>query len=93
MQDFTYTSTQTINLDAEVVISDSTSTSCSIACVIADNFLCKSFDYCPESKTCLLNSGNSVKSPLANGTIKVDSCLNFRSDYLTFILYTVFRFI
>lgn len=57
---------------------------CSFACVNSDGINCNSFEYCPESKTCLLNSGQKpIGSNIQN--IEKDICAHYRSKYL-FIL-------
>lgn len=51
--------------------------SCSFECVNSDGFSCKTFDYCPESKTCILNSG---QKPLeSNQDTKKEICAHYRS--------------
>jgi hypothetical protein len=59
IQDFTYISTSTIKLEAEIILQGSSLELCSLACVGADGFNCNSFDYCPKSETCLLNSNQN----------------------------------
>lgn len=80
MLDFTYITTEDIVLDAEVILTESNIDSCSSQCVIRAGFSCKSFDFCPETRTCLLNSGpKQVKENTAQ--FKQDSCGHYRRDY------------
>lgn len=80
MLDFTYVTTENIVLDAEIILSDSSLDSCSSECVVRSGFTCRSFDYCPETKTCLLNSGpKQIKENAAQ--FKRDDCGHYRRDY------------
>ncbi len=77
IDDFTYISTNEIKLDAEVVIIEPSLDLCGAACVSSQGFNCKSFDFCPESQTCLLNSGQVQKLTL--NEIRTDICGHYRS--------------
>lgn len=79
IQDFTYLTTETINLDAEIVLNNANLDLCSLSCVDADGFDCKSFDYCPATKTCLLNSQLKQVTKTKNGTVPTDSCAHYKS--------------
>jgi hypothetical protein len=57
LDDFKYILSENVTLSAEVVYKESNLELCSLTCVTADGFVCNSFYYCPESKSCLLNSG------------------------------------
>lgn len=83
MSDFTFVSNEYINLDAELVYKGTTLEECSRTCVVADGFDCKSFDYCAESKTCMLNSGYKPVSSFQNATqgIEMDYCNNYKREY------------
>ena len=66
-------------LDAEIVLKGATLDTCSKECVTADGFACKSFEYCIETKTCLLNSGDKkIKNSVAS--LQFDDCAHYRSD-------------
>ena len=84
MSDFSFVSNEYINLDAEIVYKGTTLEECSRVCVVADGFECKSFDYCAETKTCMLNSGFKPISSYENGTqgIEMDSCNNYKRNNL-----------
>ena len=78
IQDFTYINTANIKLSAEVVLKESSLDICSRECVNTDGFNCKSFDFCPESNTCLLNSGQQQLA--ANiPDAPIESCAHYRS--------------
>jgi hypothetical protein len=83
VQDFKYTSTITTNLEAEIVLKDANLNLCSLACVNADGFNCNSFDYCPLTMTCLLNSGNQQVTKNPNGTVSSDSCAHYKSNFFS----------
>jgi hypothetical protein len=53
---------------------------CSLNCVTADGFNCRSFDFCPSSKKCLLNSGYS-NSPLSKNTT-TELCYNYKRNII-----------
>ena len=82
IEDFTYIETSIIPLDGEVVLSESNIDVCSVACVANEAFSCKSFDYCKETKTCLLNSGEkqNIKKIKASQADVKDSCAHYRSS-------------
>ena len=75
--DFTYIETKNIPLSAESVLKEISIEGCSMECVTGDGLLCKSFDYCPESKTCLLNSKSTQDS--SSTTAKYENCGYYRS--------------
>ena len=67
---------------ADVIISDSSLDACSFSCVETDGMEGKSFDYCPQTKTCLLNGdqeGLSLFAPKDQAEIDKDSCAHYRS--------------
>lgn len=45
-------------------------------CVSADGFNCKTIDYCPETKKCLLHSENAKQPSTSSQT---DLCYNYKS--------------
>ena len=79
IEDFTYIETSIIALEGDLILAESSIDVCSTACVANEAFSCKSFDYCKETNTCLLNSDRKqkIKAPLAN--VK-DSCAHYRSN-------------
>ena len=79
LSDFILTSTDEIELDAELVYDSATPELCAILCTTADNFNCKSFNFCPESKKCLLNSELLQKPPSQD--VQRDTCSNYRSIF------------
>ncbi len=79
LSDFIFTSTSTINLDADLIYSETTIEQCSKQCVTADGFKCKSFDFCQNSKKCLINKELKKESKFQNGSIATDSCDNYKS--------------
>ena len=89
IQDFKFTSTATINLQAEIVLQEADLNLCSLTFVNADGFQCNSFDFCPITKTCLLNSGNmAISNNIPNANVTTDSCSHYKSK----ILEIIFRF-
>ena len=66
-------------MDAEVVLKESNLNLCSLTCANTNGFNCKSFDFCPLSKTCLLNSGSQQISQNTNANVATDSCSNYKS--------------
>lgn len=89
LSDFTFTSSATIPLVAEIVYDDTSLELCTLMCVSADGFNCKTIDYCPETKKCLLHSEN-VKQPSTTSS-QTDLCYNYKSmrqnNKLVFILF------
>lgn len=79
MADFTYTSSATIPLEAEIVYGDMTLETCTLMCVSADGFSCKTIDFCPESKKCLLHSSNA-KPPSQSSSAPKDLCYSYKSE-------------
>ncbi|CAF0773656.1 unnamed protein product [Brachionus calyciflorus] len=79
LADFTFTSSANIILDADLVYDGADLKQCSISCVISDGFNCKSFDYCPATKKCLLNKGLKANSTIS--TQNKDLCYNYRREY------------
>jgi len=80
ISDFTYTSSANITLSAEIVLKDLSLDRCSSACIDASGFNCKSFDYCPESRTCLLNSGQvAINTKPPTSEQERDVCGHYRS--------------
>jgi len=77
LSDFSYTSTAEIDLSAEIVYQKSSLELCSVLCSTADNFNCKSFDFCPNSTYCLLSS--DFRKPTNSPNIKTDMCANYKS--------------
>ena len=82
--DFLYTSENEIPLDGEIILRNANLETCSRSCVTADNFLCKSFDFCAETKTCMLNSEIAQKpahqnqgSTGAQAAIQKDKCRTY----------------
>ena len=73
MADFTLTSTGTIPLEGEVVYDGITLDSCTLMCVTADGFSCKTIDYGPETKKCLLHSSNA-QTPSQSSSAQKDLC-------------------
>ena len=65
-------------MDGEVVLKDASLSLCSLACVNADGFNCNSIDFCPESKTCLLNSGNQQITQNSNDNATFESCSHYK---------------
>lgn len=64
-------------LDADLVYKDATLESCSALCVGADGFNCISLDFCPESRTCLLNKESKTGS--SSAVTQKDSCYSYKS--------------
>ncbi|CAF0710186.1 unnamed protein product [Brachionus calyciflorus] len=81
IEDFTYINTAEIPVNGEVVLKNMNSIEfCSFACVNSDGFNCKSFDYCSESKSCILNSGQKpIGSNIQN--VEKDTCAHYRREY------------
>ena len=54
---------------------------CSFECINSDGFNCQTFDYCSETKTCILNSG---QKPLESNvhSNKKDVCAHYRRKFL-----------
>jgi hypothetical protein len=77
ISDFTFISSAIIDVDGEIELVNSNLQDCSKECVTADGFACASFDYCPLSKICLLNSGMEPKSA-KEGLIVKESCLTYK---------------
>lgn len=84
LSDFSYTSTAEIDLTAEIVYQKSSLELCSVLCSTADNFNCKSFDFCANSSYCLLSSDFRKKPSNSTGFIKTDTCANYKSISLAF---------
>ncbi|RNA21589.1 antigen B membrane, partial [Brachionus plicatilis] len=81
ISDFTYIDTNEIPLNGEIVLKEMTGIDfCSFECINSDGFNCKSFDYCPESKTCILNSGQIPTGSSIQNVTK-DSCSHYRREY------------
>lgn len=79
--DFTYIDTNEISLNGEVVFKDMINIDlCSFECINSDGFNCKSFDYCADSKTCILNSGQKPVESAINLN-KTDKCAHYRSNF------------
>lgn len=67
-----------INVDqGDLILEKSSIEKCSKTCVTSDGFNCQSFDYCPESQTCLLNKGFFKSS--GGITNSSESCRNYKS--------------
>lgn len=62
-----------------MVLNDASLNLCSLACVNADGFNCNSFEFCPLTKTCLLNSGNQQVTKNPNATVPTDNCSHYKS--------------
>lgn len=80
LSDFSFTSSANISLEADLVFSGADVEQCSFLCVTSDGFNCKSFDYCPQSKKCLLNKG--LKPNSTTPTQNQDFCFNYRSNLI-----------
>jgi len=78
ISDFTFTATSVISIDGELVYEGATPEQCSLICVTADGFNCQSFDFCPKSKKCLLNSGYSNVITSKNTTTEL--CSNYKRN-------------
>lgn len=80
LSDFTFTSSSNISLEADLVFEGASVEQCSFFCVTSDGFNCKSFDYCPETKKCLLNKGSKPSSQSPSQS--KDFCYNYRSNMI-----------
>ncbi len=90
MLDFTFISTEQLVLDAEIVLKESSLETCSKECVTANGFSCKSFEYCQETKTCMLNSGDK-KIKNSNASLQFDDCGHYRSeDFMMNFIFLLF---
>ena len=77
LADFEFTSSATIPLVGDVVYDGTKSLEeCTFLCVSADGINCKSIDFCPETKKCLLHSGTAKPS---SGNVPKDLCYNYNS--------------
>ncbi len=65
-----------------MVLKDASLNLCSLACVNADGFNCNSFEFCPLTKTCLLNSGNQQVTKNPNASVPTDNCSHYKSKLL-----------
>ena len=87
LSDFSFISSANITLQSDIVYENSNPEQCSLLCVTSDAFSCKSFDFCPESKTCLLNSALAKKLAFNAADAKRDICNNFKSKARSFYNY------
>lgn len=78
LSDFTLTSATNITTSAELVYEGTNLEECAQLCVSTDGFDCKSLDFCPDSKKCLLNSGPKNK-PSSNSNKEL--CYNYKSNH------------
>ena len=75
--DFLFLYTELQYLEADVLLMDSTLEFCSLSCSTSD---CDSFDYCQNTKTCLLNNRNKMNT--RNTTTKTDLCGHYISKII-----------
>ena len=75
-----------INIDqGDLILEESSIEKCSKTCVTSDGFNCLSFDYCPESKTCLLNKGLK-NSAVDTSSSKKETCRNYKRKNIVLVI-------
>lgn len=74
-----YIGTADTTVDGEIMLTDVDLDLCSLTCVTAAGFDCKTIDYCEDSKTCLINSGDVAKPQSAIDRPPIEKCAHYRS--------------
>lgn len=83
LTDFTFTSEMSIPIVGEIVYKDLSAEDCARVCVTADAFNCVSFDYCGDSRLCLLNGVKErpIMSQQQQQQTPKQLCRNYRREY------------